>query len=295
MGTWAPEMTKNQFINKSRPIVNQQVMSEVYNLLLYQYAKRELDKLEIDEETLDNIVADRKKDFLAQYDGSEARARTELAQNGDALEEKMEEIKRSIIIAGFQDMHFIPTLTITRSQILQYYRKHLHEEFYQKPTLQFQLIDIKKNAFNNLQASIDAAHQALKKIKDGADFAQVVNEFSHGFRKNHGGLWRPVDDPDSIRVQYKPVVEALKKIEIGQTTGIIETDNRFFIAKLIDRKKGKFIPFTQAQAQIAQILRQQRWEEYRKKLLTKLLKQSSFGNPDQFIQDTIIAAYEQLK
>ena len=288
-----PEKDLQQFVQKTLPLVSELVTGEVYNILLYQYAQRGLNKMNIPEEAIQKILDDKKNEIISKYDGSELRMRDELAGEGTTIEELLERHKREVVIAGYQEMYFYPTLTITRSQMLRYYRTHLQEKFCTKPTIRFQLIDVRKDnkAFSQPQQAQQAARQALHKIREGIDFAQVVGEYSHGFRKSHDGFWRPTD-PDSVREQYQPVVEALKKIKPGETTGIIKTDDHLFIAKLIEYKQAAVTTFSAAQMEIRKTLRRQRWLKYQQKLGSELLKKSAVGDMEQFIRGTTIAAYE---
>ena len=290
-----PEKDLQRFVQKNLPLVSELVTGEVYNILLYQYAQRGLNKMNIPEEAIQKILDDKKNEIISKYDGSELRMRDELAGEGTTIEELLARHKREVVIAGYQEMHFYPTLTITRSQMLRYYRTHLQEKFCTKPTIRFQLIDIRKDnkAFSQPQQAQQAARKALRKIREGIDFAKVVGEYSHGFRKSHDGLWRPID-PDSVREQYQPVVEALKKIKPGDTTGIIQTDDHLFIAKLIEYKQAAVITFSSAQMEIRKTLRRQRWLKYQQKLGSELLKKSAVGDMEQFIRDTTIAAYEYM-
>jgi len=288
-----PEKDLQRFVQKNLPLVSELVTGEVYNILLYQYAQRGLDKMNIPEEAIQKILDDKKNEIISKYDGSELRMRDELAAEGTTIEELLARHKKEVVIAGYQEMHFYPTLTITRSQMLRYYRTHLQEKFCTKPTIQFQLIDIRKDnkAFSQPKQAQQTAEQALRKIREGIDFARVVGEYSHGFRKSHNGLWRPID-PDSVREQYQPVVEALKEIKPGDTTGIIQTDDHLFIAKLIEYKQAATTTFSAAQMEIRKTLRRQRWLKYQQKLGSELLKKSAVGDMEQFIRDTTIAAYE---
>lgn len=288
-----PEKDLQRFVQKNLPLVSELVTGEVYNLLLYQYAQRGLDKMNIPEEAIQKILDDKKNEIISKYDGSELRMRAELAEEGTTIEELLARHKKEVVIAGYQEMHFYPTLTITRSQMLRYYRTHLRGKFCTKPTIRFQLIDIRKDnkVFSQPQQAYQSASQALRKIKEGIDFAEVVGEYSHGFRKSHDGLWRPID-PDSVREQYQPVIEVLKKIKPGDTTGIIQTDDHLFIARLIEYKQAAVTPFSAAQTEIRNILRRQRWLKYQQKLGSELLKKSAVGDMEQFIKNTTIAAYE---
>jgi len=290
---WPADMNQEEFIKKAHPLIMEHVMGQVYNLLLYQYAKRDLDKLDIPEDALKKITEERRKEIINKYGGSEARARAELEQKGTSIDEQLEEYNQQVVISSYQEKHYMPTLTITRTQLLQYYQSHLEDEFTTKPSIQFQLIDINREKFTEPKQATAAAQQALKKIKDGTAFDQVVQEFSQGFRKSQDGLWRPLD-PDSVRPLYKPVIQALQKINPNDCTDIIESEDHLFIAKLIEYKKAQVIPFSQAQFQIKKEIGQQRWLNYRTKLTDELLKKSDMGNLEEFIQNITLAAYDQL-
>lgn len=283
---------QQQFLQNTVPMVSDLVIKKVYNLLLYQHARNHLEKLGISEDALDRILVQKRKDILNEYGQSEARAREELAKKGSSIDEELQKYKRDIVISEFQNMRFNPTLNITRRQMLQYYNTNKQSQFYQSPTIQFQLIDIKKDQFEQPALAKAAAETALQQIKDGKDFAQVVAQFSHDWRKKYDGLWNPID-PDDVLPLYEPVMAALKKTPIGRHTDIIEQEEHLFIAKLIDYKKANVIPFSEAQDKIKQIISEKSWLEYQQKLGADLLPKASIGDLDQFVRATTLAAYEQ--
>ncbi|MBN1766168.1 MAG: peptidyl-prolyl cis-trans isomerase [Sedimentisphaerales bacterium] len=284
---------REQFMQQAMPLIGDMTMSQVYNLLLYQHARAGLQKLKVPDEALDNIVQEKRKELIADYGGSEARAQEELAKQGFTIEERLDQARRQIVIDGYQQMHFNPTFTITRSQMLNYYRNHLEDQFQQRGQIQFQLIEIKKDAFDSPAQAAQEADSARHKLAQGADFADVVREFSQGFRKDQDGIWNPVN-PESVRQKYQPVVRALNELEVGSTTGIIEGDESFFIAKLLDSQQEKVTPFSEAQHEIKKILQQQSWMDYRQRLGKDLLEKSSIGDIEQFVVATTSAAYDYL-
>jgi len=288
------EKSRKQFMGLARNLITKSTTDEVYNLLLYQQAKRELDKMEIGEEAIDKMLAEKRKELCTKYGGSEALADAELRRNGSSLEEKLNEEKRNVIIDSYKEIIFLPTFNFPRSRLLSYYRKHLQDEFTQKPIIHFQLIDIKHEKCDSPAQAAQQAQRAWEKISQGADFAEIAGKFSHGFRKSKGGLWDPIK-PNAVRKQYQPVIDALKKIETGQCTGIVRAENRYFIAKLIEHKKAKVVPFGQAQFEISKILRQRRWQKYSLDLSTKLLKKSAVGDMESFISETTNIVYQRCK
>jgi len=289
----AQKTSRDEFRAQALPVIGKSVTDQVYQVLLYQRAKQDLDKRGVPEEAIETLLAERREDLLSEYGGVEARARTELARKGSSLEEELEAVRRRIVVDTYQEMVFVPTLRITRGQMLRYYRAHQKDKFSQESLLQFQLIDIRKDKFETPSQASDAIRQAQQKLKGGADFAALARECSHGWRKNHGGLWNP-QRADSVQQHYKPVIKALDKIDIGQCTDIVETDDHFFIAKLISHQEDRVIPFAQAQFEIARLLRQERWRKYTNGLSAKLLKKATIGDWEKFVADTINVAYDRF-
>ena len=131
----ASRYDRRDFLAKSSPLIAQSAAERVRNILLYQYAKKQLEKNENFEMAIENAMAERRKEFLAQYDGSEARAREELAQYGTSIEYQMKELERSLIVSIYQETFIIPSLEVTRSQMMRYYKKHQREKIFEHPNL----------------------------------------------------------------------------------------------------------------------------------------------------------------
>ena len=305
LSEWAKTQDRQTFLTKAHPLLAQTIMARIYSLLLYQHAQADLDRIDNAETVIATEMEKQRKKLFARFGGSEARTRAELAQQGTSVEEQLDAVKRELIITAYREAHFNPAFEITRSQLLQYYRTHL-DEFSQKAFIEFQLIDIHIDAFlpdttanptpeqqtaARDQAARDA-HQAWQQAQAGTDFAQLVAQFSNGLHKAQDGLWSR--DPAGFNVHYKPIISALYDTEIGQCTDIVETENRFFIAKLITRTRAQNTPFATAQFDIAEKLRQQRWQRFSQKLSRELLNKATVGDLDQFVLNTAQTAYRQL-
>jgi len=299
----------DSFTGDPKRAIAASVTDQVRDLLLYQHAQGELSRDANFEMMMDQEMADRKDTFLAQFEGSEARAQVELEKEGTRLEDLMENSRRDLVVLYYQQTVLKPSVGISRRQMMQYYRNHLQENYTQNSRIQFQLIDIQAdkylptgmaNSYSEILWSEaralaeKAAREAGAKIQNGDDFAAIVQEYSHGFRKGYDGEWRPVD-PESLQDQYQPVVEALGRIEVGQTTGVIESENRFFIAKLLDREGGGVTPFSEAQAEIKAVMTEQNRINKLDKLLRDRLDEAILGDLDKFINDLTRLAYEELK
>ena len=295
------------FLDKAAPLINQAALRAVSDLLLYQHARRDIEKEDGYEEALEKAVADYRKELLAAYDGSAARAQVELAKTNSSLDDQLEAYERRIIIDRYRQVLFADAGDFTRTELFKYYRMRRTEEFYHPPQIQFQLIDIPVAAFLSQQdAGLDsqqrqakarasaelAAQQAYEQTQADANFADVARQYSHGYRKSFGGLWRPVK-PDSLQQKYAPVLEALETVSVGRCTDVIEAEHGFFIARLVDRREARQVSFAEAQFDIVQNLNQKRWMEYRKKLVEKLFAKATIGDLAGFVKQTATTFYEK--
>ncbi len=284
---------KEMFAIMVKPLIEKTVMAKLYNLLLYQQAKKQMTKMEIPDQAVDKVVNEEKQKLINRYGGSIAKLQDALAAQGTSLKEVLQDKKQQIIIESYQELIFVPALNITRSQMMSYYRQHKQDEFSNKAIIQFRLIDIKKDMFPNPQQARLKAQKAYKKLKSGHDFAEVARAYSQGYRSKQGGLWDAMD-PAAVRKDYQPVVKALQKLDINQTTGIIETDKHFFIAKLIKLQPASTESFASVQFEIRNIIRQRQWKKFSARLSQQLLKTATVGDIGKFITETINFAWLNL-
>jgi len=310
--TLALRLDRRQFLSPAsrvRELIAQSAAERVRSILLYQVARKQLEKNENFELAIETQMAERRKEFLALYDGSEARAREELAKVGVSIEDQFKELERFLIVNVYQETYIRPSLEVTRSAMMRYYKKHQHEKYYQKSKIQFQLIDIQTPKFLPAQAALrptpqqlaearreaqEVAQKARQKLHNGSDFAAVVKEYSNGYRKIYDGLWRPID-PEALQDQYQPLIQALENVQVGQITDIIKAEQRYFIAKLIERQNERMIPFSEAQAEIDHILRSQLLGKRNKKMIDNLLKTATIGNLELFINNVHHLTWDLLK
>lgn len=294
MQSWAAEMHPLEFSARTRAILGEATTDNIRRLLMYQFAKRDLEKMDNFQDIINKAKADRRRDFIAQYEGNEAKARMELAQKGTSIDKVLSDFERSFIVNSYWEKRFPRDVKITRQQVLQYYQTHIVDAFTQKASLQFQLIDIHAEKFPTPAEAQQAAQQALTRVQKGEDFGAVAKECSHDFNKDNGGLWRPMD-PASLQEKYQPVVKALQSLDPGQTTGLIPGEGRFFIAKLVQRADARAVPFNEAQLDIRGILYEQLQQKQAATIGKQMLEEALIGAIDRFVEETALALYNHLK
>ena len=298
---------RKSFVNQAAPLIARSTADEVRALLVYQYAYEKMSSDEYFEDALNAQMEKKRRALLAQYDGSVARAQQELAGQGLTFDDLLDDARRAVVVSAYQELNFLPTLDITRNQLLQYYQTRLREEYTTKASIQFQLIDIQADKFlpegvasgdetQRAQArekAHQAAKDALEKLRNGAEFSAVVAQYSHGFRRSYEGVWRPIE-PAALQPRYLPVAKALESIEPGQTTEIIEGQNCFFIARLLERQETAVMPFAQVQDQIEAALQNQRWQEFSARLSNDLFAKAIIGDLNIFVEQVAATAWDQL-
>ncbi|OQA00600.1 MAG: peptidylprolyl isomerase [Planctomycetes bacterium ADurb.Bin412] len=306
---WAGELNRQQFLARAEMAVAKEVRDQIFDLLLYQHAIKDLEKHDDFEKVIEKELAEARKRLIGSYNGIEAQAQEELAKKGSSLEKELETIKRRMVVQSYRETYFMPTQDITRGQMMQYYRRHLEDQFQQKAEIQFQMIEILAARFLDetertspsaeqkaaaKEKARQAAAEAWAKLQSGTDFAEVVKEYSQGFRKDSDGLWRPIQ-PDALQDQYKPVAEALAGRAAGELSGILEGEDRFFIAKLVSYQEARTIPFSEAQYTIAEEIRKEQWTRHIGKLYMDLLAKATLGDIEKFVRESCISAYDLLK
>ncbi len=112
------------------------------------------------------------------------------------------------------------------------------------------------------------AESVLKKLRDGADFAETAKEVSEGIRADDGGAF-PWSDPKDIREELRP---ALHSVATGEISDLIETDEEFYIIKIEERREEGYTPFEDVRAQIETQLLRAEQDRLHKELIERLTK-----------------------
>ncbi len=289
---WASKLTREEFVKQSRDLVTRVAMGEIYNLLLYQHAKKDLGEQEQFNAMIQSAMNEQRKNIINKYGPSEALALQKIQELGTTMDDMLSEFRQQVVIEGYRQNNFMPSIKLTRREMMQYYQSNI-DSFTTKAEIQFQLVDIQVKDDVTVEQAQAKAQGAYQKLLDGESFSQVAVDYSDGFRSKQEGYWRPMD-PASINEKYEPVTQALQSVDIDEITNIIEAENRFFIAKLLKRTEAGQQRFKDVQIQIKDAIIQQKWVLYRKDLDQVLLEKASLGNLENFSLITSLELYQRL-
>lgn len=96
----------------------------------------------------------------------------------------------------------------------------------------------------------ERAKEALRKVQNGTDFAQVVRDYTDGFGRDTGGVIGLRD-----QAQYPTeFLQATADIAIGQNTGLVRSSAGWHILKVIDRQQPADSGLVQTEHHVRHIL-----------------------------------------
>jgi len=294
-----------QFKERARGELKAIVFNKISQILLYQEAKRQAGP-NIDE-SLEKAAEKEMRRFILRFGADEAEADQALKKMGMDRKKFKERQKKFILTQSYIASKLPRYRPPTYQELLDLYDQMKDKSFAKPGIIQFRLIDIEVAKMgitepnqtsassstlsslpngsvepNRLEEAKKLASQLLNQIKAGEDFAALAQQFSHGHRREFGGLWQPIQ-PESLASPYDILASEAKKIQPGQVAGPIETLEHIFIMKLEEKQPAGYEPFQNVQMQIEDKIFNDRRNEIIDKLNAKLLEQTELGQADEFV------------
>jgi len=294
---FAQRSSFEQFARQARGVLEQLIMTRVSDILLYSQAKREAGK-DVDER-LDKLADAEVRRFIVSFDGDYAKAEEALKKMGVDWAGFKKLQKKMILSQSYVSSQLPENRPITYSELMDNYNS-MKGEFPTAPAmLIFRLIDIEVAKVgvadpneSRLVRARELADGLVERIKSGEDFGELAKEYSHGYRRAFGGLWKPVQ-PGSLAVPYDVLADEAEKIEQGQIAGPIEAEGHIFIMKLEEKRPRSVEPFEKVQSQIEAKIIFERRKKAADEFSAKLVQQAKLANKDEFIDFCVEEIYRR--
>jgi peptidyl-prolyl cis-trans isomerase C len=149
-----------------------------------------------------------------------------------------------------------PGTQITDPEVADYYREHA-EQFQRPERVRLRQILVEERA---------RAQEAERALADGEDFAEVARRLSEEPSAPYGG-----DQGELSREDLPPrFVDVVFGLLEGEVSDIIPVEYGFHIFQVVERKPERTIPLAEAEAEIRDLLRQERSDRARGDLLTEV-------------------------
>lgn len=165
-----------------------------------------------------------------------AEFRAKLEADGVDYKKFREEIRSEIIATRLREREVESKLIISEGEVDNYLANKARigsagEEFHLAHIL---VVVPEQASAEKIQAARERAEQALGKLKDGADFAQVTAGVSDAKDALKGGDlgWR---SGDSIPPLF---LNELQNMKPGETSGVLRSPSGFHILRLLEKRSG---------------------------------------------------------
>jgi parvulin-like peptidyl-prolyl isomerase len=180
--------------------------------------------------------------------------------------------------------------------MLAWYDGVKDKQFVREGVLQFRLIDIdaaKARVEHPNEDPRQKAEDLRKRIDAGEDFAELAKKYSHGLRREQGGLWPP-RDPNALAAPYDVLAQAAQGMERGQVAGPIESSGHFFIMKVEEKRPRSYQPLREVQDDVKKDIADQRWREILEELDAEIRRQVDLANTSRFVDYCMERFYGQM-
>lgn len=207
--------------------VLERLISDRLQLQLAQQTGLRVDDSQLDK-TIERI-AEQNKLSIGEF-------RDALEKDGISYRKFREDIRNEIILARLREREVDNRINVTEAEIdnlltSQASRNEIRDEFNISHIL---IRTPEESAPDELQKLRAKAEEAVKRLQEGEDFAQVSARFSDAPNALEGGALGWKNDTQVPKL----FVEALKPLQPGQTTDIIRSPNGFHILKLNNKRGG---------------------------------------------------------
>ena len=302
----------SEFEKRISTILYETIGNRISNELIFSEADSRLDKAH--KEHVNTQVEKTLSSKIANAGGSKTKFEADLlAEEGMTIKEWREKQRRITTVRLYEEVKFLPAISITRPMLLGYYAKHKNDaEFRVEKKVAMQLIGVLFERFlpegvghNPTPQELAKARAAAKEhidkadklLKDGADFTGVAKEFSHVMPENGGKL--PLWSEGGFL--QKEVSKAAFALKLGHRSGIVETPLRknnegkisyggFYIVKAYEIQEGTTTSFEDAQETIEAELRREQFSVLVTKF-NKRLRESIIPESPEFLKTAVSEAY----
>jgi peptidyl-prolyl cis-trans isomerase C len=219
-----------------------------YRLLVQETRARQV--------TVPDAEVDKELDAIRRRFPDEQAFSAALKAQQLTLDEVRRDIRQDLEVSKLMDAEVAAKVAVDAAAVKAFYDEH-PERFREEEAVRASHILIRVPPEADAQAKARARGEAeaiLKALRGGADFATLARERSQDGSAANGG-----DLGFFTRGQTAPAFEAAAfALEVGQTSGVVETPFGFHVIKLFERRPARLAPFDAVQAEIAAYLRDER-------------------------------------
>lgn len=204
-------------------IINQLIEDK----LILSEAKRL--NIEVTDDEVELRVNDIRKHFNSKEDFEAA-----LLEQGLMLKDLRARYREQIMTRRLIDQRIGSRITISPSEVSDYYNKHLNE-YIQPEEIRLRNILIRPRSGLEPAKALALAKEVLRRLSEGGDFAGLAKEYSEGPNAKEGGLMGYIKKGDLL-----PEIEAIVfNLKEGELSGVVQTSLGYHVFKVEEKRPRK--------------------------------------------------------
>jgi parvulin-like peptidyl-prolyl isomerase len=257
MAQWKEKLSPREFEARVRIEGRTRLKAEISMRLLLAEARRQYSD-DNQKEALKKELDKQWQRMVAQYGGSEAALRDDLAKGGYTEASWRKRQEELMLVQIFLSEHLEPRVAVTHDEMLAYYESVKAERYVVKAMEHVLLIKLEQKDFADAKAMQSLAASLAARIRGGEDFGKLAKQFSRAAKAAEGGDWGLMER-GSHRVET--LNEAQATLPVGGVSEPIVDGQDAYIIKVADRQVARTIPFTEVQQECrAAVVRSKRDE-----------------------------------
>jgi peptidyl-prolyl cis-trans isomerase C len=217
--------------------------------LLYQQSQKE--GVKVSDQTINKQIEMIKKRFPDETAYKKAMERMHVSEK-----EFREEIQRGLAIRQLLDTNVRKKITVTEEESKNYYNNN-QNLFKQTEQVKISRIWIKVAPKAEESKKIQARKKIetiQKKVQQGEDFGELAKTYSEGPAAKSKGNLGYIEKGH----MDKPFEDAAFSLNVGEVSGILETQFGYYLIKVTDKKPARIIPYKEVLPMIERQLKKEK-------------------------------------
>lgn len=185
------------------------------------------------------------------------RAMREYQRQGEPIDETdpqlLKTIKEQLIVWKVLEREVRSGVLVSEDELKRYYEEH-RERFMLPAEYHISQILIQPREGERAEETQQRAREVYAALKDGGDFADLARRMSDGAQAAQGGSLGLITQGEL----EQPIEDAIARLQPGDISEPISTDNGYHIIRLDERKPSEFRQYAEVKAEIQNLVYQQK-------------------------------------
>ena len=217
----------------------------------------------------ESIVDEAVQERIRKQFGTRANMTKSLQAQGITYEKYRQQVRDQFVIEALRSKNVSSEIIVSPYKIEEYYNTN-KAAYRMEDQVKLRMIVLNKTTGSDPAAVRQLADDIHTKIKDGASFAEMANEYSQGSQRGQGGEWGWVERP-VLREELSRVAFSLKA---GEVSEIIDTPEADYIMLVEEIRPEHFKPLSEVREEIERILLNSERDRLQKQYVARLKKKT---------------------